>query len=202
MLVVYDYIRWWICEYPYIHRQSTLELDLAAQSSIHAYTRLANRLPGWVEYIEIISANTTSSVMKFAQGLVNALLLFRCPSLLTVVNLLSPPPFLFFVLVLVSPTYCFEWYLLKIGSIATWVLPCWSLTRIQNTKTISLSSYLSLTLCYQSQPTNQCARFRLVHSLLLYLTLRIVLFTDCPTIRNTSFYASTNFNLYVYIQSL
>lgn len=77
---------YWMYIYIYIEQ-------VAAQSSIHAYTRLANRLLGWVEYIEIISVNTTSSVMKFAEGLVTnvcnllplslSLSLFLLPSILS-----------------------------------------------------------------------------------------------------------------------
>ena len=47
-------------------------------SRIHTVHR-KQILPGWVEYIEIISANTTSSVMKFAKGLVWALFFIYSP---------------------------------------------------------------------------------------------------------------------------
>lgn len=58
-------------------------------SRIHS---LANRFPAWVEYIEIIWANTTSSVMKFAEGLASSRLsCLRLPA--PELSLSSPCPF-------------------------------------------------------------------------------------------------------------
>lgn len=62
----------WTCSRD-THTCTSERAATAAASSIHAYTRLANRFPAWVEYIEIIWANTTSSVMKFAEGLASSL---------------------------------------------------------------------------------------------------------------------------------
>lgn len=127
-------------------------------SRIHS---LANRFPAWVEYIEIIWANTTSSVMKFAEGLASSRL--SCLRLSVPISSSPPLPVPFpphfashssssarsnptlllylFVLALSSSSSrpplapsppgianLPEWYLLKIGSIATWVFACSSYT--------------------------------------------------------------------------
>ena len=127
-------------------------------SRIHS---LANRFPAWVEYIEIIWANTTSSVMKFAEGLASSRLsclrlsvpISPSPPLLVPFpphfashsssSARSNPTLLLYLFVLAlsssssrpplapSPSSIAnlpEWYLLKIGSIATWVFACSSYT--------------------------------------------------------------------------